>query len=253
MKPLVEYTVGEKGFPIFVKGNIKDFSDNQIKHLTDLLLEYGVAVFDKQLLSSEEQVNTCRRFGRCTDFRNTVTNITSDVVRHDALVTLHTKRELDWHYDGYWFEDRAPMHWMYGYNMPEGSKTGWVNMSLVYDSLPEEWKNWLADKKIVCGHRAELNPKTTHLEGIYFNRDRELDVVIENRLGKKTIFIPFYNEYEILGVSKEEQDEAEDFLFNFMQQDRFMYHHLWNSGELVISEHWITMHKRYCILKTTTV
>jgi alpha-ketoglutarate-dependent taurine dioxygenase len=49
----------------------------------------------------------------------------------------------------------------------------------------------------------------------------------------------------MIGKTDEEFKEIHEYLVNHVKQEKFMYHHDWKDGDVVISEQWLSVHKRW--------
>ena len=77
----------------------------------------------------------------------------------------------------------------------------------------------------------------------HHNTKLEQNLVYTNEAGITGLFFPYL---QILGgVPK----DLYDYLKNHILQDKYRYDHYWEDGDVVISEQWLTIHKRHAFEK----
>ena len=78
------------------------------------------------------------------------------------------------------------------------------------------------------------------------NYDNPISLVHTNREGKKGLYFPFQQVYDIVeGATKEQWGELHTFLKSHCTKEKYIYHHDWQDRDLVISEQWLSIHKRW--------
>jgi alpha-ketoglutarate-dependent taurine dioxygenase len=70
-------------------------------------------------------------------------------------------------------------------------------------------------------------------------------VVHTNNAGKTGLFFPFLQISHFVGMTKEESQKIIQPLTEFTTQEKYCYHHDWEDGDLVLSEQWLGIHKRW--------
>ena len=68
-------------------------------------------------------------------------------------------------------------------------------------------------------------------------------LVYINEYGQKGLYFPFLQIIE--GIP----DDLFNYLKNHILQDKYRYDHHWEDGDLVVSEQWLTIHKRHAFDK----
>jgi len=71
------------------------------------------------------------------------------------------------------------------------------------------------------------------------------DVVYTNIAGKTGLFFPFLQIESFVGMTPAESQAIIKPLAEFTIQEKYCYHHDWQDGDLVISEQWLGIHKRW--------
>ena len=156
-------------------------------------------------------------------------------------------RELDWHCNKASNHQRHSYVTLYSVYGSKGSKTSWLNMADAYDDLPQEKKDYYEKLEVICGHkRGNYSDDASFVDHI--NHDVTWPLVQE-KYGRKGLFFPFHQVFEfqlgydsITGVDFESEKE---YLKDHILKDKYMYHHYWDDGDLVLSDQDITLHKRW--------
>ena len=156
-------------------------------------------------------------------------------------------RELDWHCNKASNHQRHSYVTLYSVYGSKGSKTSWLNMADAYDDLPQEKKDYYEKLEVICGHkRGNYSDDASFVDHI--NHDVTWPLVQE-KYGRRGLFFPFHQVFEfqlgydsITGVDFESEKE---YLKDHILKDKYMYHHYWDDGDLVLSDQDITLHKRW--------
>jgi len=78
------------------------------------------------------------------------------------------------------------------------------------------------------------------------NYDNPVKLLHTNVEGKTGLFFPFLQVFDVIeGATKDEWQKIYNDLKDHVLQDKYMYHHDWEDGDLVISEQWLSIHKRW--------
>ena len=152
------------------------------------------------------------------------------------------KETLDWHANKASSPHRSPIVWIYAVKGSEGSITSWIDNKKAYEDLSDEYKEWCGRVKFTCGFkRGGYTDDPTFHE--HHNKDNVHNLVYTNEYGQKGLFFPFFQIMD--GVPK----TLYDYLKNHILQDKYRYDHYWKDGDLVVSEQWLTIHKRHAFEK----
>jgi alpha-ketoglutarate-dependent taurine dioxygenase len=151
--------------------------------------------------------------------------------------------KLDWHcnLNG---PNRADGVALQGIKGAEGTRTSWNNTGLALKEMPKE----LRDR--IHGKYAKFFYNPTNWSDIH-NKE-QLAFMLKNRHhytmwieqtnagGVEGLYLYTTNDCEIPGDDTTLFTELQDFLF----QEKFIYHHDWSIGDIVLSDQLLTMHKR---------
>jgi len=152
------------------------------------------------------------------------------------------KETLDWHANKASFPKRSPIVWIYAVKGSEGSVTSWIDNRKSYEDLPDEIKKECENIKITCGFK-----KGNYTDDPFFkehhNTKTEFDLIYTNEAGIKGLYFPYL---QVMGGLS---DNLFQYLKNHILQDKYRYDHHWKDGDVVISEQWLTLHKRHAFEK----
>lgn len=240
----------ENGWVVIVDEDITTLSDTEIEQVARLSVSNMVVVFKNQKLTAKQELNICQTIGN-VQLTSAEISILPGVIRvtgeknskgEEGL--FGHKHALDWHANQPSSRDRKPLIWLYGEKGTSGSRTSWINNIMAYEALDDEFKAELQDIEVYCGYK-----KGGYSDSRYFkehvNTDNPIKLIQTNEEGKTGLFFPFL---QIFGF----KDKSEDYFNETMQRlrehvlnPRFAYHHDWQDGDIVLSEQWLSIHKRW--------
>jgi alpha-ketoglutarate-dependent taurine dioxygenase len=121
---------------------------------------------------------------------------------------------------------------------------------MAYEQLPDEWKQRLSNLKVKT---AQTYSKYSDM-GTYFGvpdqpSTWQVDIITKNPIGKTVIFFPWNQMEGVADVSDEENQEITEYLMSYLTQEKFLYHHDWEDGDIVVADQWSGMHKRWAFDK----
>ena len=70
-------------------------------------------------------------------------------------------------------------------------------------------------------------------------------IVHTNQAGVTGMFFSFLQIHQILGFDKDKSDALIQKLQQHVEQEKYTYHHDWQDGDIVLSEQWLSIHKRW--------
>lgn len=249
-------TYADNGWTVLVDADIKSLTDEEIQQLGRLSVSNMVVVFKNQSLSTDDEERFCKVIGECQYYPADV-----DRVKHirltDHILRVTGKKDkdgeqglfghnyaLDWHANQPSNKERAPLIWLYGAEGTKGSRTSWINNIASYEALPDTMKAKIADIKVYCGYKQGMYSNSDFFTE-HVNYDNPISLVHTNKEGKTGMFFPFL---QIFGFEGYEQQEFEDIMQELTQhvlKEEFSYHHDWEDGDVVLSEQWLSIHKRW--------
>lgn len=190
--------------------------------------------------------------------------------------------DLEWHVNAAFKNKRHPLVWIYADKGVEGSRTSWLNMSKVYHSLGRHERYKIRDLKVHAGFKTERtdinlgydstleilskhkepdpellknlkdNMKNPPVEDVSFEdwskiwpELKPFDLYYKNPAGVEGIYFPFFQVAGIKGYSSEKFEEFKSYIMELALKEDNIYHHDWELGDIVLSEQWLTLHKRW--------
>ena len=152
------------------------------------------------------------------------------------------KETLDWHANKASSPNRSPIVWIYAVKGSEGSITSWIDNRKAYEDLPNDIKKQCENIKITCGFK-----RGNYTDDPFFrehhNKENKFNLVHTNEAGIKGLYFPYL---QVMGGLS---DDLFEYLKSHILQDKYRYDHYWQDGDVVISEQWLTIHKRHAFDK----
>ena len=251
----VDASYNDNGWTVEVLGQIREFDDDQIKYVHRLVLENMLVVMRDQQLTPEDEIRIALVAGdpysTISDKRVDDTSIIPGIIRvtgkknSDGVIGLFGhKSTLDWHANRCSSPERKPLIWMWGECGMVGSRTSFINNIVTYRDLPLELKKRISGKKVYCGYK-----KGTYSESPQFkehiNRNWAIPLVYTNDAGQTGLYFPFNQILEMEDTPQDEFDDIMKELVDHVVQEKYVYHHDWQDHDLLISEQWLSIHKRW--------
>lgn len=253
--------IHNNGWTIFIDEDINSLTKKEILEVGRLTTTNMVVVFKKQQLTDRQEINFCKTIGNCQYVINPFfpregQRFSPIAVNEIILRVTGEKNEkgepglfghtsaLDWHANQCSNEDRNPLIWLYGVKGTKGSRTSWINNIESYKDLDEDFKTLLKSKKIYCGFESgKYTPSTVFKDHIH--NDVLFDLVMTNKAGQTGLYFPFLQTFGMVNTTDEDYQYIWNKLKDHILQEKYMYHHDWDDGDVVISEQWLSIHKRW--------
>ena len=221
-------------------------------------------LFRRQGLSERQQVEYSKRFGDMDIL------VRDDMLSPDNPEIIYITNlmrpdgtplgglgnyEVYWHHDQIYRQRPASGSIFCAVEMPENQGcTSWCNTKLGYDTLPDNLKKAIEGKRATAKYAVKEG--STTLKDLGHNKDEMKkihdrtppathDIVLENpATGQKSIYIDPNKTMGIEGLSDEETKELVDALTEHMVQDKFIYSHAWQNGDVIMWDNARLWHKR---------
>jgi alpha-ketoglutarate-dependent taurine dioxygenase len=223
-------------------------SDGISARILDALNQYGVLVFPKIFLSDEQLVALTNQLGHMEAARNTVDGSAASnlgIYRVALDKADKTQREyVDgndfWHMDGTTYTVPGKATLLKCEHPPAtGGDTGFANLYAAYDALPGDRQRQLADMRVIhclesVGRKLYQNPGAEDLQrwNTIFP-PTEHSLLWKQRNGRTSLVIGG-TAFDIVGMAHEQGYAFLQELADWCTQDRFVYRHHWQQGDLVI-------------------
>ncbi len=233
----------------------------QIAEIGQLALENLVVVLPGQSIKPRQQVDIVSDIGdvelmpqsiwhRCPkDSEGVIRGVQRVTGKKDShgkpMGLFGHDKDLDWHANrASAYEDRKDLVWLYGVHGTKGSRTSWLNMEQAYDDLSEEWKRELEGKKGIFGY--EPDRYSSFDEFTSHRGSKGIPLVYTNPITRKRgLYFPYLQLFGIEGLTEGQYLNFVSELKKRVLNEKYMYHHDWNDGDVVISDQWLTIHKRH--------
>ena len=238
--------------------DIKTLSDEELKQVGRDINKHLVVVFRNQDLKPEDELKICKTIGNVKANKGESTTakdnlslipgvlrVTGELNERGEPGLFGHEIELDWHTHHPTEQNRWPFVWLYSERGSKGSKTSWINQVQAYNDLPQDIKNKVNDITVACGHKiGAFSPSEIFQDVVMYNSPQK--IVRTNVEGLTGLYFPFLQIFDVIdGCSKDEWPELFEYLKNHILQEKYLYHHDWEDGDLVISEQWLSIHKRW--------
>jgi len=268
----MKVTLQNNWVPTITNIDLNTATDSEIKLIGRMIPTELVIVIKGQNLSAKRQHEVCSIMGDLQIYSKSALKMrmAKDFMVYDGVARVTGAKnsegkpgvfgqptELDWHANGVEsIKEKVNTVFLYAVEGTAGSRTSWLNNAMAYRELDVEMKQFVRSHKMFT-----QTPVAEFADNIKLHRNSH-GQKFWTRRSKKPKPMYYYNEYgaegmyyphlfvdEIVGMSKDDQEEVKNFLTNHILQDKFMYDHDWEDGDIVISEQNLTQHKRWAFDK----
>lgn len=218
----------------------------------DALLAYQILVFRNQRISKEQQIDFSQQFG--TLERHTLRNQGAD-----DFPLVHVVSNLDaegkprgtlgstkWHSDKSFRPEPSMATILHGITLPpNGGDTCFADMYAAYEALPAAEKAELEPMRVV--HSWELSRENLNRQ---MSEEEKRDAPTTSHplvrthpdTGRKCLFIGIHATY-LEGLPVEEGRKRIEQLEAHATQERFVYHHQWRQGDVLMWDNRCLLHR----------
>ena len=265
---MINYRLHENGWTVLIENfDLRDATQDDIYYVARLIATHTAVVFRNQKLTTQDEVRIVKMFKdpevfdtntnkwatykgcEVAESENLAFRVTGELDEEGRPGLAGEEDELHWHCNDATTPNRKSIVWLYAIRGSKGSRTSWNNNVLSYESLDEERRKPLENLTwIPYGETGyyesiftDIGTDTTPI----LSKDYCPNLVVENIAGKRGFYFPFLQIYGFNGMSREESKKIIEWLSEYTIQDKFCYHHDWKDGDLVISEQWLGIHRRW--------
>lgn len=240
--------------------DLRQATQDEILKIGRLAVENLVLVIRGQSLEPEDELRICEMIGpvehvsalnRCPIGKagHHLTGIQRVTGRRhpdgSPMGLFGHDHDLDWHANRPSADkERKPLIWLYSVEGTKGTRTSWANCSAAYHDLDSSTRMEIDDLLGIYGFEpgryTSWNEWKSHrnLDGIPF-------VQTIPATGRKGFYFPYLQLFGFKDKSDEYSAALIEKLRAHLLQDKYIYHHDWQDGDIVISEQWLTIHKRW--------
>ncbi|HTE15624.1 MAG TPA: TauD/TfdA family dioxygenase [Burkholderiales bacterium] len=250
--------------------DLRQLNDATFKRIHEAWLHHLLLVFKNQTLTAEDLVKLVNRFGtpisssglhqrkleertanKLFDLPPEVTVVTN-LRENGKPVGILGDGEIVWHSDFSFKERPTAARMLVAMEVPpqdRGGNTLFLNAYAAYDALPDDYKKRLAGKTIKQGNvidtAMKLRPGASLNDDIrYIDGPSHPIISTHPETGCNHLFLGRRHAAYVNGMSLEDSEKFLDELWAFGTQERFIYTHRWNKGDVVVWDNRATVHRR---------
>ena len=237
------------------------FNEAATAELQRIWSEHPVMIFRGQELSDADLLRFSGHFGECDrapvgdallnrDIPPEITVI-SNVKKNGAPIGFLGTGELIWHTDMSYNPEPAIASGLYALDVTKGAggETSYLNMYAAFDALPSALLERIKDCSAI--HDSSYTSAGSLRTGMPAVMDVSKAPGAHHRLlrthpatGRTALFLGRRPNAYILGLPVEESEALLDEIWAHTMQDRFVYTHRWEKGDLVFWDNRCVMHRR---------
>jgi alpha-ketoglutarate-dependent taurine dioxygenase len=266
----MNYRIHENGWTVIIDDyDLNTATQQDINFISNLIAEHTLVVIKRQSLTVDDEYRIVKMFDVPTalyqpeddDYAHVpvpgtdgyILRVGGEVNEHGVPGIAEHVDEMAWHHDFHWqLEHKPSLIMLHGIRGVKNSTTVWINNVESYQDLDDETKGILEPLENVMLRGTDFNvskfytdadgtrwPHGIVVEGYYPK------VVRPNKFGKTGMYFPFNQIYNFKGMSREESKEILLKVSKFITQDKYKYTHIWDTGDIIISDQWFGLHMRY--------
>ena len=241
---------------VIIEDDIRNLSNEDLFEVARLLSKQTVVVFPNPAdITPEEQLQKAEVIGKVMKQKNK--NRSNPINIIDGVIRVTGKKNekgepglfghtsaLDWHANQASNINRDPIVWMYCVEGMKGSRTSFINMISVYESLPEEFKKTISKKRCYFGYEIGRYSTTPYFKN-HVNKEQMFNLVMTTSAEKTGLYYPFLQVFGMEDTTETEFKTLHNELIKYITEEKHTYHHEWIDGQIVLSDQWLSLHKRW--------
>jgi alpha-ketoglutarate-dependent taurine dioxygenase len=262
---MIEFEIHDNGWTVIGHGNLKEATQEDVNNIAKHIAKNTLVVFKKQPLDINDELRILKMFKNPEPLWDKddpfFDDYAADVAKDPDGIICRVTNALrdgkpgmagwedgfDWHCNMPDKEDKMPIVWIYGVSGTKGSRTSFNNTVRVYEDLDQDTKTKLSKLHSIYGNiGAEEAPNHT---GVNYNYGWTPPLVYTNIAGSTGLYLSPLQIQRFVELSQEESDALKDELFELILRDEYVYHHDWDDGDLLLTEQWLGIHKRWAFDK----
>jgi taurine dioxygenase len=266
----MKYHIHDNGWTVILDNfDFRTSTQEDINQLAKLLATNTLVVAKNQNLSIDEKLRIIKMFKSPTVlFQKETEGYKSIAVPNSEGLLLRVGGKLNeqgeggigdhngefvWHHDYHWqFDKSPPLLMLHAIEGVVNSRTSWTNSLLAYNDFNQETKKLISTLKAAMLKGFELNADRLifdengdgWFEDGILDKGRYLDVLHISKTNKVGIFFPFLQIDHFQGLTKKQSREILARISKHITQDKYVYTHDWDDGDLVIFDQYLGIHKR---------
>ena len=257
----MNYTIHSNGWTVFAEFDIKTCTQQDVNELEKLISTNTCVVIKNQSLTIDDELRFLKMFNNpkslypkddplfndfALDLKKDPEGIIFRVTKElrDGKIGMADWEEgFDWHCDTPEESDRSAILYLYGIRGTVGSKTAWNNNILAYQDLDDNIKEQIKNLHCVYGNISA--PSAPDHVGVTYNTKWTPPLVHQTLSGQPGIYFAPYQLGKFVELTQEKSDEIKELLCNHVLNEKYIYYHEWQDGDVVISDQWNGIHKRW--------
>lgn len=183
-----------------------------------------------------------------------ICRVTAEKNEHGKTGIGANPGDFDWHANVTWRKIREPIIWLRAVKGAKGSTTSYNNNVKTWNDLPKTFKDVIKDYKLIItgGRRHDGTP-------IFAREDEDRSeeffhpLVYKSPLtGVEGLYFPYLQVKGFKGIPDDEAEELIKWLGEYTIQEKYIYHHNWEDGDIVLGDQWHGIHKRWKFINLET-
>lgn len=242
--------------------NIATASKAEILEVGRLAVENLLVVIRNQHLTPEEEVAACSTIGEVEVMVDSGLNRCPEDARGNKIRQIQRvtgqkysdgtpmglfghDHDLEWHANRPSADkERKSLIWLYSCYGSKGTRTSWINCLQAFKDFDPNLQNELRSLSGIFGFEPN---RYTSVSDFKSHRNMSGIPIVQTIKGteQEGLFFPFLQLFGFKDKSQEYSDMLIAKIKNHILQDKYIYHHEWEDGDIIISEQWLTIHKRW--------
>ncbi|HSK39883.1 MAG TPA: TauD/TfdA family dioxygenase [Arenibaculum sp.] len=223
----------------------------------DAWMQHEVLVFRGQTMTPGQQIAFTRLFGELVVYTrsenalpgNAEVLVLSNVVENGRRTGAAISGRY-WHVDGHFLESPPAGTLLYAREVPlVGGDTWFTSMTAAYAALPDVLKDRIAGRRLLMSRIQSLpyhypeRPPPTDEQRRQWPDVPQLLVRTHPGNGRKALFFGGIVPWRIVGMAEDESNALMAELHERTFQERFMYVHRWQAGDVLLWDNRATAHR----------
>lgn len=221
--------------------------------------DHQVLIIRNQTLGKDDQIGFASRFGM-VGARGLPADQRNEIDDHGGAIMLITnKRDADGQFIGsvpegeLWFHSdlsyKKKPHmatFLHAMELPSsGGNTMFSNMYQAYDNVPESLKNKLSGRKVLHAYDFATTAEVDIDKGLDKLQHYWQPIFVRHpATGRTALYVSRLMGALIEGLEREESDAILQELFAIAEDPAIIYEHVWQRGDLVITDNRCCLHAR---------
>jgi taurine dioxygenase len=222
------------------------------QQLLDAWHEHLVILLRDQVLDEDSEVRFAETFGppakitsgRTFSLKHPSVMLISNIRRDGKPIGALPDGEMHFHSDQCHQEIPAKATVLYAIEVPShGGNTLFANGYAAYATLPDEIKARISGRRALNAYDKDSTLRTAN----YDNAGSACWHPVARThpaTGRKALYVNRLMTREIEGLPREESDALLAFLFDHLEQRKFVYEHVWRPGDILMWDNRCTVHAR---------